>query len=353
MKDWSQYYTPNKVASEIIAKIPDDFVPANVVDICAGSGNLISAAKIKWKNARYICVDISELNETIDSEWIVHQINALNISELKKEIQFVEGSRLVLANPPFGYNDYKEAIVDCTDYYKEFDQNKLTKLNRVEASMLISNLSLLRDGDMFGALLPENVFTSEKFEDFRITFFNFFDIVHLGDSSKYFSGSEVRTRQFIGVYRKNRITENLYSFSKPTFNNSLDVVYRGIDNTKLFDEENLGSITQKLEVLHFNNKSGNISLRKFADLGKLKNYQTVKKGDLLIIRVGRSAGKIIISRPEHYGKGVSDYLFIVRGNSFSKSILKTIEESLVNCRKGLTANYICRNDVLSSFSQSY
>lgn len=345
MIDWNNYYTPNAVAKELISKIPGDFVPSNVVDICGGSGNLLRAAFNEWNKARYIYADIHTPSVKKDDKlnnWDSYQINALCPLELGK-LQFNDGIRLVLANPPFGHSkgtfnetDTLDNIVDLRSVSK--------KLNRIEAEMIVSNISLLRKGDIFAALLPENIFSSERFEKFKKLLLSNFRMVYEGPPNKYFKGSEVRTRLFVGIFTTDKSKPEIRS--KNNDSNFDRLIYRGINNTKLFTETKSIDKCHVLQVLHFNNPSCMNAKKFMVDKRIINNYKTIKTGDLLVIRVGRHAGKVIRSSRAEVGKGVSDYLFMVKsGYVYSDKEIKRIEEVLHLKRKGLTTNYISKADV--------
>ncbi|MER3374803.1 MAG: hypothetical protein RIM83_09235 [Allomuricauda sp.] len=347
MINWNKYYTPDIVAKELIAKIPQGFYPSNVIDICGGSGNLLSAAYREWENAKYIYADISVLScyeKANLSNWDIYELNALNKAELER-IQFDGGKRLVLANPPFGSlsNNNNLLLKDKLNF-----RNEAKKLNRIEAEMIVSNISLLRDGDVFAALLPENIFSSEKFENFRNLLFSRFEIIHVGKPDKYFARSEVKTRQFVGISKKHTLSK--IESSKPVQEGNLKYIYRGYNNSKLITKpkkiENLGL----LEILHFNNPENMPNKKYFIDKSSFKNQKVVETGDLLIIRVGRHAGRIIVSNLNHYGKGVSDYFFIVKSkNSLKMEEIYKIETELLKHKKGLTTSYISKTDVINAF----
>jgi methylase of polypeptide subunit release factors len=345
--NWAKYYTPQHIAEEIVDKIPKEFYPKNVIDICAGSGNLLSAAEKRWGKANYISVDISD-NNVLTSNYNFYQLDALDFISLNKLVKFKDGKRLVLANPPFGsISSSKNKIINndpLEHYLSEFQQ-----LNRAEASMLISNLTLLRKDDVFGALLPENIFSSEKFCSFRNFFLSLFDICFIGTSNQYFSGSEVKTRQFIGIYKGGRV-EISDRFKRIENKREIVKIYRGIDNSKLSNVGDFNDIKNYSEVLHFNNPEGLIISKKYIHNSKLNTTEIVQPNDLIIIRVGRNSGRIVKPNEYHIGKLVSDHLFIIKSipKKLSKKQLIKAEQCLLNSKKGLTASYISKADVYNT-----
>lgn len=349
MENWSKFYTPRTIAKEIVAKIPKDFQPTNVIDICAGSGNLLNAAWSKWADVNFIGVDVTSKLDKIDSNWSFHNFDATDIERLNNEINFIQGPRLVLANPPFGNNYNKKK--KTSNNHELFNLFKVNRLNRVEADMLISNISLLREGDIFGALLPENIFTSEKFTQFRENLFQLFTVKYIGNSGKFFKGSEVKTRQFVGVF-KGLSTKSNEKKNNLSTNSKINIL-RGIDNSKLIKDIDINKRKKHLEVIHFNNSKGKILNRKFIYLDKNKTYRRIEENDILIIRVGRNTGEIILPNSDHIGKTFSDHLIVVKNVRCSKLCLKSMEVNLKESIKGLTTKYISKSDVLKALDLSF
>ena len=348
MENWSKYYTPHIIAEEIVDKIPKEFYPTNVIDICAGSGNLLNAAFSKWSDVNFIGVDVASTLDEINSNWSLYSFDATDLNRLKKEINFIEGPRLVLANPPFGNNKGKKKASINDELSNLF---KVEKLNRVEADMLISNISLLRKGDVFGALLPENIFTSEKFAQFREKFFKLFTVQYLGASKKFFKGSEVKTRQFVGIFKG--LSKEIHEKKNDLSTNIKLNIHRGIDNSKLIGEIDINKRKKHLEVIHFNNPEGKILNRKFIYPDKNVTYRQIEENDLLIVRVGRNAGRIILPNSDHIGKAFSDHLIVIKNIRNNTPNIESIEKNLIKNRKGLTAKYISKKDIIKALNSSY
>ena len=66
IQEWSKYYTPEVLSKGIVEGIDSSFFPNEVVDICVGSGNMLSSAKQRWPKASLVGVDI-KLSKDIDS----------------------------------------------------------------------------------------------------------------------------------------------------------------------------------------------------------------------------------------------------------------------------------------------
>lgn len=57
VKDYKQYFTPDKLAAYMVSIIPDDTIEA-VVDLSMGECGLLEEAKKRWSNAELYGADI-------------------------------------------------------------------------------------------------------------------------------------------------------------------------------------------------------------------------------------------------------------------------------------------------------
>lgn len=342
--NWSKYYTPLKIAESIIEEIPKNFYPKYVLDICVGGGNFLKAANKRWSNSKFIGCDINETKTIELKRAKIFQIDALNIENLTQTINLPNNApKLILANPPFG--KYKSKVQHSS--FTVLDE-ATKNLNRIEANMLISNISILNKGDYFGAILPENFFSSIKFKSFKKEFLRHFEIIKNGVSDKYFHNSEVKTRIFIGKFK---------GVQKPLNNNSQTInenisctyqMFRGIDNSLI--QKNYRTSINTTEVIHFNNlNSDNKKLYIISD-PKFDRLRTTTN-DLLILRVGRNSGKCFTIDKNHTNKIISDHFYIVKNIKLSKNKLKNIQQALISKRKGITAKYICKSDIVSVLNE--
>jgi hypothetical protein len=341
-KRWTPYYTPKKLAAEILKLIPSNFRPEVVVDICAGSGNFLeSALDKKWSNAKYLAFDIST-NKKLQNENRLDftKLNSLDTSKLIEKIN-VRKTKLVLANPPFGPYNQKLSFKTNTNR-KRLSQLfiEANKIPRIEAKMLYANLSIMKSGDIFAAILPENIFSSQTFATFKNEFLSHFSIIKLGRPSKYFNSCEVRTRIFVGILLNKKIKLKKRNSSKKT--SSLQII-RGIDNSKLLNEERTKESVR--EVLHFNNPKGYQEKQKYIEFDIIYNKKIVSKKDLLVIRVGRHAGKAFNPRPSFLGKLFSDHFFLIKDTKLTKSGKISFEKKLQINLKGLTTRYIDKKSI--------
>lgn len=341
MKEWSSFYTPKSLAKMIINMIPDDYDPELVIDICAGSGNFLEMATNRW-NAEIIAVDIHQIKKLQIKKCSKYLLDALDISNLK----FISkrNKKLILANPPFG--KLEQEIITFCNRHPDL-QGVAIKSKRIETNMIISNMSLLMPGEIFAAILPENIFSSEKLVEFKNLFISYFEVIYLGEPQIYFSGSEVKTRIFIAKYLgHSSISKNDKFLKTKTFDEHK--IFRGIDNSKIIkslpDNANRDNYQQ---VVHFSNKEAILHLDCYVNFNKYDDKFILKKSDILISRVGRNSGRVFKVSSSFIGQLFSDYFYIIRGNNSLENDyeLKKLELILLNKLKGLTAKYICKKDI--------
>jgi len=345
---WQKYYTPKNVANEIISMIPNNFTPNSAIDICVGSGNFLKAVSRNWENTKLIGFDINQIDGNQQVEYKFKRIDALDIKDLILKTANYQSKKIVLANPPFGRISSNVNYINEIEDYSQIHKEAI-KTNRVEALMLVSNLIILKNGDYFGAVIPENFFSSKCLCKFKSMFENFFDNIVTGNSKTCFSGSEVKTRVFIGCFNDNKEHCNIKKKSQEKhFKYKL---LRGIDNSKLIKEN--GSIRDfsYKEVLHFSNKFGIIKKKRFIKENlKYKNL-IVSKNDSLILRVGRNTGNSYSVNKSYLHKYVSDYFYLLKGVKLKKLEHINLNNLLLKKRKGLTYNYISKIDIIDSLNE--
>lgn len=337
--NWEKYYTPEKVAKEIISLIPNHFIPSVVIDICAGKGNFLEQAKLKWPNCRFIAVDINSNLHLTQSKFETHQFDALRIKYLQKKL--VENhvrNKLILANPPFGYkkSNYKYPGNFLTLF------NMAKRLNRIEALMLVSNINILTQGDYFGGVIPENIFESSKLSEFKREFISLFDNIILSKPKKSFRNSEVRTRIFVGRFVGENLSLNTLS-NKNTRKFSRKNIFRGVDNSKLVFSTEKNKFKRYSEVIHFNSSSLHNIKFKYIEYNKKLDKYRVRPKDILLLRVGRNTGSIFWDTKKLEGKLISDHFIILRDIEINQ---KTMFQDLIRKNiKGLTTKYITNFDI--------
>jgi type I restriction enzyme M protein len=332
--------------------LPKKYEPEIAIDICAGSGNFLNIAKSKWENIDLVGVDLNlgEL-QILNISNDLYKFDALNIPRLKKELApHLSKKKILLANPPFGKVSSKNLLpINST----KLDQiyNEALKSRRIEALMLVSNISILNKGDYFGAVLPENFFTSLKLKFFKEVFISYFDEVIVGEPDKYFTQSEVKTRLFIGKFNKIRNVDIINDddlHDEPS--RSLKLL-RGIDNSILINQDETDGINNLNEVLHFSNNEGRVLKRKYVKISDRYKRLIVSENDILILRVGRNSGKIFIPSQEHIEKYVSDYFYLLKDVKLNDYQIKLLNELFGKSINGLTSKYLAKKDIVISLNR--
>lgn len=343
MKNWSNFYTPEEVAGEIIKLIPEDYSPNYAIDICAGSGNFLNAASNRW-DIETIGVDIQNHTSIAQSKHKIYQSNALDLNTLK--FLNILNKKIILANPPFGR--LKEEIAIICKRHKKLQEEAL-RSKRIETNMIVSNMSLLKKGEIFAAILPENIFSSLTLNKFKNLFLSYFEIMYLSDPKRYFKGSEVMTRIFIGRYTGGIAEEKIFSNIMGGTNSHVSLV-RGVDNSLLISDMELEDNPNYIQVIHFNNADGDVRTKKFVENNVYPESKKINKGDILISRVGRNSGLVHQCKSDFIGKYFSDYFYLLKGGS--KLDLELLQHNLLEKKKGLTAKYICKKDILEALEKA-
>lgn len=344
MKDWSKYYTPKLVANNIISMLPQEFNPTKVIDICVGSGNFLEAAIRQWDDIKAIGIDISLNDINKENKYTLHQMDALNLELLSKTIKRNNKEvKVILANPPFGKLENSEKYLNKKNSLNLI-HNEAVRIKRIEALMLVSNLKLLNVGDYFGAILPENFFTSLRLAKFKEMFLKEFTEVIIGEREKYFSKSEVKTRIFIGKYAGNKKRVKSQIIKSKIFDRPNYILHRGIDNSKLFSVKSDCDI----EVVHFSNLEGIQKLKRFYPKTEAIKRLIISKNDTLILRVGRYSGYSYQAKKEFLNKYVSDYFYLLKGIRLNKKEQITLQNTLICKRKGIATNYLNKIDIINS-----
>ncbi|MEC4084640.1 DNA methyltransferase family protein [Myroides odoratimimus] len=340
MINWSNFYTPICVADAIIKLIPYSYSPKSIIDICAGSGNFLDSAINRW-NVTAIGIDLNPKNPST-KKYVITKKNALDIENLKNLAKI--NNKLVVANPPFG--KLTQPITTICNKHIEL-QLAAIKSKRIETNMIVSNMSILKKGEIFAAILPENIFTSHNLKIFRDLFLSYYEIIYLGEAEKFFTGSEVKTRIFIGKYLSIPKEKNSNNTNLNFTNSKLNLkITRGIDNSKLFKTIDNFNCDNYCEVIHFSNDLGDLKSKRYTLENTHNELKKLNENDLLISRVGRNTGKIHKVRKSFIGKYVSDYFYIIKdGKKFLDDYIEELEPRLLLKSVGLTVKYLRKADL--------
>jgi hypothetical protein len=346
---WDLYYTPIDVAEDILRYLPKYFKPKLVVDICAGKGNFLTSSVnvLKNRQIKHYAFDIN-LHEDLlkNKKWTISKINSLRIGKIRQLLPLDE-KKLVIANPPFG-NFYDALKIAPNAKNLEELAKEANRTNRIEAKMLVSNIALMRKGDVFAAILPENIFTSERFAPFKKLFLDSFEVQHLSSPGRFFGRCEVLSRKFVGVFKEIPNGRSLTRSSK-TIEVSENSIFRGLDNSLLKTKDELKGVYTR-EVIHFNNKNGQEFAKKCIECSRVKSRVKIEKSDILVIRVGRNAGQVVHNTIRFEGKLFSDHFLLVKNVRIKKKQVNAFQKRLDNRIKGLTIRYVTKSDINASLS---
>jgi len=348
---YTKYYTPVKIADFLISLI-EIKNPKTVVDICCGSYNLLYAAKKKWSDASLIGVDIishySKKVRCINSDGREYAINQ------KKKFP------LILANPPFSLmnNVGKFAILYNGNFIGYHT-------SRLENEMLLANLYLLNNDGLLVIILPNTFIESERNKKIRKLLaetYHIKKIIKLPNNT--FGSTGVRSYALF-ISRKIICRKISKYYEIKSSNDNLS-----ISKGKTIKQENIRKgqwFYNKFKNITKNNiKRGNISSQMFCTKGiivfhtskqdnnwtpsiryikrKPNNPIYIESGDILISRIGKSAGQWTI----HNGKKtlISDCLFCLKDPN--GIIFRKIKNRKYNgIIRGVVTPYITQNDFLS------
>lgn len=349
--DYSKFYTPPPIASLLVRKVDVPY-PDTVIDICCGSCNLLRAAKKRWKNAKLVGVDI---NMHISSD-----VNFTQMDGRKFAIENAKQYPLVLANPPF---DFMKTSSEFPLLYQGVFSSYHTK--RLENEMLLANLLLLQENGTLVIILPSTFVEAEsnttirslvgkKYyvreiiklpeETFGASNINSYALIIKNSSppkkiTKY--SSVILENEQFSFMNKHLIPQkdiqagrwcNIYSTTNETFD-----IRRGNVSSQMFCDKGTA-------ILHTAKKSEKWkpSLRYCAVSGE--NLVYAETGDIIVSRIGKSAGQWCIYRG---GKIlISDCLYRIKdptGEIFNR--LQGHEYDLP--QKGVATRYITINDFKS------
>lgn len=352
--DYSRFYTPPAIASFLIEQLQIE-VPESAIDICCGSCNLLHAAKKKWKNIKVTGVDI--IKKSTQSDKVLYLQEDGRKYAMNSNVKY----SLVLANPPFDYIKFNEYDM----LYKIHNLKNITK--RLEIEMLLANLFLLEENGALLIIMPNTFIESERNKKLRKWLAeNYYLQKIIKLPSDTFGSKKIKT--YALIIRKSRENINCtrylilsnkneeYKFTKKCFipkNNIIngDWLPRrfsiNLENKFDFRRGNISSqyfTSEGVAVLHTAKKKENWepSIRYIEDIED--KFVIAKTGDIIVSRVGRSAGEWCLYSGEDIP--ISDCLYRIKdphgiigkkleGNKFNREL------------RGVSTPYITMNDFYS------
>lgn len=355
-KDFSKYYTPETISSALInlLSFQDN---CKVVDICCGSGNLLNAAK--KNNNNIIChgVDISEKAGHLDidlaicdgRDYAIHHMGEFDVA---------------LANPPFGYSDSKQFADQLfCDKYDSISSSRL------EIEMLVANLLILKDSGVLLIILPTTVVEGASMVNIRKILaknHSLYAIIDLPINA--FAPEKIKCSALIikkapnfCEYTKLYIMDSSYAIHKQknislscilegnwngdiSLNNYFDfVIKQGTISSQMFSENGV-------EVLHTGRKTVEWQPTiRLANIPSDKNCIMAEKGDIIISRIGASAGQKCVYQGDP--RFVSDCLLIIKSPSL-ELVQKIFRLDLTTIVSGLSTPHVTAKNIYSMYKKS-
>ena len=349
--DYTKFYTPPEIANVLIRQL-NISKPISAIDICCGSFNLLHAAKKRWKDVNLIGVDIVE--------HFAEDVKCTKKDGREYAIKNKGKYPLVLANPPLVFLKNKK---EFPQLYSEIPFKYET--SRLEIEMLFANLMLLENNGTLVIILPSTIINSKgnkKIREYLANKYHVQQIIKLPEDT--FGTSRISA--YVIYIKKECPYKKKTIFSKLHFNGKnyefLERVF--ISSSAVKDGIWDLSFPCNNSVREFDFKRGTISSNLFIDSGipvlhtnrcfenwrpSLRYIENIKgapiyadNGDIIVSRVGKSAGKWCV----HMGERVliSDCLYRIKDPE--KEILNKINGNEYNMPlRGVAARYITMQDV--------
>lgn len=179
-KDWSQHFTPSEICELVMRKIPTGDVGL-VFDLAVGKGELLWHAKQNWSNCSVMGFDIDQeliahCKARFDGNGIFRCVDILRtkLSDMHDILGSNPQSRtinLALGNPPFGTT---KAVNLAPDLLETLSMHNLVWGDatngyqvHIETAFFVRNYELVGDGDFIAILMPEGMVSGVKTEPFR------------------------------------------------------------------------------------------------------------------------------------------------------------------------------------------
>jgi len=360
--DYSKFYTPPAIAELLIRQIHIQ-IPTSVIDICCGSCNLLYAAKKKWRDIVLFGVDIIK-HSLVD-------VIFFKSDGRKYAIRNAGQYSLVLANPPFDMvkkkKEYKKLFSEMEDVNFKYETSRL------ENEMLLANLKLLDEKGVLLIIMPSTFVEAEKNKAVRMYLAKYYYINKIIQLPKEtFGSANINTHALIikkhrpqkkvtflidirlldGKYyivktkkwsQKNISNGNWYFEGSYILKNNTYDIKRGAVSSQFFSESGIPVLhTAKLQ------NQWMPSVRYILNKPKSKIY--VESGDIIISRIGKSAGQWCI----HKGNKmlISDCLYRLKDPD--GIIAQNLEGKKYGfSTKGVVTQYITIKDFLTWYQSIF
>lgn len=367
MSDY-KYYTPIELFDTLLDLVPIKS-PRNIVDISCGSFNLLKAAKNKFPDAECVGVDIEDQNCSEKGITFIKDdgrtfAKRLNLQE--------KGFDLILCNPPFGHLCKEDRLFE--------EEPDCTLNSRYECEMMYANFLLSNPNSWLIVILPSTFIEGDKYRNYRISLmkhFELFALIKLPYNT--FSKGDISSYVIILNRTNNKEKTKIPKYGTAELSNS-------VWNIQLANEENNNHIHkgiwkqfEGIELVHEKIKinciyRGSISSAYFSSTGnailhcsscflegqwtpsnhycngiKPKQNKYVRKGDIIVNRIGKHAG--YWAQYEGERKLISDCLIVIRSDKCIKDFLlkHSINGRLQIPIKGVATKYVSIKDLLDYY----
>lgn len=165
------FYTPSKLAENMLEILPQNFVPNIIADFSAGEGKLLETASKKWPKSKIVANDLSKIIvrklKTQFPNWQISSSNFLTHNSVVKTSFFKskELVDLILLNPPFSQRGIKPIKWD-----------NLSITSGIALAFIYKSLHYLKPNGYIVAILPNGALTSDRDSRARLYLFNNFTI---------------------------------------------------------------------------------------------------------------------------------------------------------------------------------
>lgn len=346
--NWNKYFTPKQLSQQLVDNIKN-FCPTSIVDICAGSGNLLLAGQTRWPNAKLEGNDLYKDNNNSFALWYKEDGRRFALNKIKEQQYF----DLVVGNPPFGYclsNPFISNLFksDCDD------TDLLLRSPKMECSMTAASALLVSDCGVLAAIVPETLVFGESYQPLRKWLskrFKRFEIkrVKRGD----FCNKDLGLA-FFTAYKKD-FSEGC---SPEEFIHAKSIIEQPIaSNVEIVRGRLISSQISKrggIPVLHCGGElsENGYTLRKCHNsIISKREHLWVQSGDIIVSRVGKAAGIAGVYTGQNPAV-VSDclYRFKFHDKHLYQLVRSLIESGEFNknahaISKGLGAQYITKCDL--------
>lgn len=165
VKDYKQYFTPQKLAKYMVSIIPEEII-TNVIDLSMGECGLLEEARERWNNAELYGVDIDKIliKKIRTKSPYINTFHGDSLScKLDKwdkynNIVNGKGFDLAIANPPFNYFDQKYVLIQDAQRY----------LLPIEIRFLLKYIDIVRSNGYICIILPYGFLSSDSYAKFRM-----------------------------------------------------------------------------------------------------------------------------------------------------------------------------------------